>query len=77
MNNKEKEILLSKTGKIVDEFWKLDCLIRVMKEILSNNNWETQEEDILTICKILFKSSGELFNNIKSFKKELNQKVLD
>lgn len=74
MNNKEKEILLSKTSEIVDEFWKLDCLIRVIKEILSNNNWETQEEDIFTICKILFKSSEELSDNIKSFKEELNEK---
>lgn len=76
MNNKEKEILLSKTSKIVDEFWKIDCLIRLTKEILSNKNWETQEEDIFTICKILFKSSEELSNNINIFKEELNQKVL-
>lgn len=72
MNNKEKEILLSKTNKIIDEFWKLDCLIRIMKEILSNNNWETQEEDIFTICKILFKSSEELSSNINYFQEELN-----
>ena len=26
---------------IIEVFWQVDCLIRVMKEVLTNQNWET------------------------------------
>ena len=45
---------------IIEDFWQVDCLIRVMKEVLTNQNWEIQEEDIETICKILVKNSDLL-----------------
>ena len=58
---------------IIEDFWQVDCLIRVMKEVLTNQNWETQEEDIETICKILVKNSdllkflNSVFNNFCNF----------
>ena len=42
-----------------------------MKEILTNQNWETQEEDIETICKILIKNSEILHKQIKTLKLEI------
>ena len=59
---KNSTINLTKNIDLITEsFWQVDCLIRIMKEILTNQNWETQEDDIETICKILIKNS-ELFN---------------
>ena len=58
---------------IMESFWQVDCLIRIMKEILTNQNWETQEEDIGTICKILIKNSDSLHKQIKLLKLELEK----
>ena len=58
---------------IMESFWQVDCLIRIMKEILTNQNWETQEEDIGTICKILVKNSNSLHEQIKLLKLELEK----
>ena len=57
---KNSAINLTKNIELITEsFWQVDCLIRIMKEILTNQNCETQEDDIETI--ILIKNS-ELFN---------------
>ena len=58
---------------IMESFWQVDCLIRIMKEILTNQNWETQEEDIGTICKILIKNSDSLHKKIKLLKLEIEK----
>lgn len=58
---------------IIEDFWQVDCLIRVMKEVLTNQNWETQEEDIETICKILVKNSDLLNKQIKLLKLEIEK----
>ena len=58
---------------IIEDFWQVDCLIRVMKEVLTNQNWETQEEDIETICKILVKNSDLLNKQIKLLKLEMEK----
>ena len=58
---------------IIEDFWQVDCLIRVMKEVLTNQNWETQEEDIETICKILVKNSDSLNKQIKLLKLEMEK----
>lgn len=44
-----------------------------MKEMLTNQNWETQEEDIETICKILVKNSDSLNKQIKLLNLELEK----
>lgn len=71
IQNNEKKLISKNLNQILEEFWNIDCLIRITKEILSNNNWETQEEDIYTICNILSKSSKELSNNIGTLKELL------
>ena len=58
---------------IIEDFWQVDCLIRVMKEVLTNQNWETQEEDIETICKILVKNSNSLNKQINHLKLDLEK----
>ena len=58
---------------ITESFWQVDCLIRIIKEILTNQNWETQEEDIETICKILIKNSDSLHEQIKLLKLEIGK----
>ena len=57
VNNNSKNLTKS-IELIVEDFWQVDCLIRLMKEILTNQNWEIQEEDIGTICKILIKTQN-------------------
>lgn len=49
----------------------MDCLIRVMKELLSNENWEMREDDIGTICEILAKTSNTLAEQVKSLQLQL------
>lgn len=65
MNREEKEKLDEKLNKVLDQFWNIDCLLRVIKEILTNNNWEMREEDVELICKMLFKLSNELVKEVK------------
>ena len=43
MNKEEKENLKNLVEHFTDEFRTINCLIRMMKEILTNNNWETRE----------------------------------
>ena len=72
--NRIKKITKSLTlnlRDITEDFWQVDCLIRIIKEILTNQNWETQEEDVETICKILIKNSESLSEQIKLLKLEL------
>ena len=70
--NKNSTINLTKNIELItEEFWQVDCLIRIMKEILTNQNWETQEGDIETICKILIKNSEILHKQIKILKLEI------
>ena len=72
VNNNSKNLTKS-IELIVEDFWQVDCLIRLMKEILTNQNWETQEEDIGTICKILIKNSESLNKQIKLLKLDLEK----
>ena len=72
MNREEKEKLDEKLNKVLDQFWNIDCLLRVIKEILTNNNWEMREEDVELICKMLFKLSNELVSEIKEIKLQPN-----
>ena len=52
MNKEEKEGLRHLVDKFTEDFWSTDCLIRMMKEILTNNNWETREEDVYYISAL-------------------------
>ena len=73
MNRNNVSNLTQNIELIMESFWQVDCLIRIMKEILTNQNWETQEEDIGTICKILIKNSDSLHKQIKLLKLELEK----
>ena len=73
MNKKNSKNLTKNLGIITESFWQVDCLIRIIKEILTNQNWETQEEDIETICKILIKNSDSLHEQIKLLKLEIEK----
>ena len=42
MDKKEKQMLNKSLDELVGEFWNMDCLIRVMKELLSNDNCLSQ-----------------------------------
>ena len=71
MKKTSSNILTENLELVTENFWQVDCLIRIMKEILTNQNWETQEEDIETICKILIKNSEILHKQIKTLKLEI------
>ena len=73
MNKKNSKNLTKNLEIITESFWQVDCLIRIIKEILTNQNWETQEEDIETICKILIKNSDSLHEQIKLLKLEIGK----
>ncbi len=73
MNKTNLDILTKKLELVTEDFWQVDCLIRMMKEILTNQNWETREEDIETICKILIKNSESLYRQMKLLRLELEK----
>ena len=73
MNKEEKEKLNILIENFKDEFWTIDCLIRMMKEIITNNNWETREEDVYYIAKVLAKSSNILSEQVKSLEFKLSK----
>lgn len=57
--------------KLVGEFWNMDCLIRVIKGLLSNDNQEKQEEDIGIMCNILVKTSNTVAEQVKNLQMQL------
>ena len=73
MNKEEKENLKNLIERFTDEFWTIDCLIRMMKEIVTNNNWETREEDVFYIARVLAKSSNTLSEQVKSLQVQLEK----
>ena len=68
MSKMEKEKLCKMIDEFTLEFWTMDCLIRMIKEILTNDNWETREEDIYYIAITLVKSSKLLLEQIQELK---------
>ena len=73
MNKEEKEGLRHLVDKFTEDFWSTDCLIRMMKEILTNNNWETREEDVYYISKILTQTSNALAEQVKILQLQLEK----
>lgn len=71
MDKKEKEKLSSLIDNFTDEFWTIDCLIRMIKEIVSNDNWETREDDVYYIAKVLAKTSNTLAEQVKNLQLQL------
>lgn len=53
------------------DFWNIDCLIRMMKELIFKNSFEMHEGDVDTICEILAEKSEKLCKKVENFKKEL------
>ena len=70
--DKTKLLLIQNIINRLDtEFTNVDCLIRILKEIISNKNWETREEDVGTISEILVEASNRLSNQVKKIKAQL------
>ena len=58
---------------IVKDFWSINCLIRMMKEIVFENSWEMHEGDVDTICEILAEKSERLCIKIGKLKEQLRK----
>lgn len=56
---------------MVKDFWNVDCLIRMLKELIFKNSWEMHDGDINTICEILAEKSEKLQNKIKELKTQI------
>ncbi len=57
--------------KIVKDFWDIDCLIRMMKEIIFKDSWEMREDDVDTVCEILAEKSEKLRNEVEELKTQI------
>ena len=53
------------------DFWCIDCLIRMLKEILFTKTLELHEGDIMTISEILVEKSENLSKKVTKFRKTL------
>ena len=71
MDKKEKEKLSGLIENFTDEFWTIDCLIRLKKEIVTNDNWEIREDDVYYIAKVLAKTSNTLAEQVKNLQLQL------
>lgn len=71
MNKDEKELLYKSIEDAAEEFWNLDCMIRILKEYLSNDNWDLYENDVYTIGTILAKTSEDLAKQVLCLKEKL------
>lgn len=56
---------------MVKDFWSIDCLIRMMKEIIFKNCWEMHEGDVDTICEILVEKSERLCKKVEELQEKL------
>ena len=65
MNRKELD---KKFKNFIEEFWSIDCLIRILKELSSEIFIDSREDDIYTISNILVKESENLSNQAKELK---------
>ncbi|MBR3889572.1 hypothetical protein IKJ53_03565 [bacterium] len=65
MNRKELD---KKFKNFIEEFWNIDCLIRILKELSSEIFIDSREDDIYTISNILVKESENLSNQAKELK---------
>lgn len=53
------------------DFWCIDCLIRMLKEILFTKTLELHEGDVMTISEILVEKSDKLSRKVAEFKNNL------
>lgn len=56
---------------LLKDFWAIDCLIRMMKELLFKQNWEMHESDVDIICEILNEKSTNLSKKIQILKAQI------
>ncbi len=56
---------------MVKDFWNVDCLIRMLKELIFKNSWEMHEGDVDTICEILAEKSEKLCTKVDKLKEQL------
>ncbi len=58
-------------SELEKDFWSIDCLIRILKEILCVQSHELHEGDVITISELLFEKSERLTKKVSEFKKAL------
>ena len=73
MDIKQKKEFIKKIDDFTNEFWNIDCLIRIMKDITTNNCLEAREEDIYIICDLLVKEAGVLSEQLKKLRLDLQK----
>lgn len=56
---------------LLKDFWAIDCLIRMMKELLFKQNWEMHESDVDIICEVLSEKSTNLSKKIQILKAQI------
>ncbi len=56
---------------LLKDFWAIDCLIRMMKELLFKQNWEMHESDVDIICEVLNEKSTNLSKKIQILKAQI------
>lgn len=68
---KDKKVLTEEIESIEKDFWNVDCLIRMMKEMIFNNSWEIREGDTDMVCEVLAEKSGRLCKKVEGLKEKL------
>ena len=56
---------------LLKDFWAIDCLIRMMKELLFKQNWEMHESDVDIICEVLSEKPTNLSKKIQILKAQI------
>ncbi len=66
-----KGVNMANFEELEKDFWCIDCLIRMLKEILFTKTLELHEGDIMTISEILVEKSENLSKKVTKFRKTL------
>ena len=64
-------VFIADCKNLAKDFWCIDCLIRILKEILFTKTLKLHEGDVMTISELLFEKSEKLTEKIFEFKKNV------
>lgn len=67
----DKKIFTNEFESIEKDFWNVDCLIRMMKEMLFKGSWEMREGDADMVCEVLAEKSEQLCGKVEKLKNQL------
>ena len=68
---KQKKTLTENFKSLEKDLWCIDCLIRMLKEIMFVGSREMHEGDAMTISEVLVEKSEKLLRKVENFKAEL------